>query len=74
MRVHRKYKVSDDSGLVGVSVCSAGLSGSIQRVSDVEYNMIRVAACLKNAEGEIDTSLLPVETVNGVYLEEVTTE
>ena len=66
--------MSDDNGLVCVSNCSAGLTGHIQHITETEYNMTQIAAYLKNADGSVDTSVLPVTAVNGVYIEEVTTE
>lgn len=48
MRTQRRYKVSNEQGLVGVAKCSAGISGSVSAISDVEYRMTQVAAHLKN--------------------------
>lgn len=74
MRVHRKYKVVNEAGLLCVSNCSAGLAGSISKISDTEYNMTQIAAYLKNAQGTVDTSVLPSDCINGVYIEEVVSE
>lgn len=53
MRTQRRYKVSNEQGLVGVAKCSSGLTGSISSISDVEYRMTQVAAHLKNG-GDIN--------------------
>lgn len=73
MRVHRKYKSIDGTGLVSVSNCSAGLSGEVHRISDTEYTLTQIAAYLKNSKS-VDPSTLPVEPINGVYVEEVASE
>lgn len=48
MRTQRRYKVSNESGLVAVAKCSAGLSGSISKIGDTEYRLTQVAAHLLN--------------------------